>query len=141
MRPMESRQGFVTESGEQVPAIAAEKTVDVDRVAVQETVPNLYQMMESAGRNLAILAMRLLGSQWPSATDLARLAEVTAQQLRVFRSTAGRVGDPDDRNGRPDLIIDALSRQAGSPVRGSTTGRRLRARLSCASNRLPATSC
>ena len=34
---------------------------EVDRIAVEETGPNLYQMMENAGRNLATLAFELLG--------------------------------------------------------------------------------
>ncbi len=37
---------------------------DIDRIALEETGPNLYQMMENAGRSLAVLAIEILGSTW-----------------------------------------------------------------------------
>jgi NAD(P)H-hydrate epimerase len=37
---------------------------------MEETGPNLYQMMENAGRNLAALAVETLGSGWTRATIL-----------------------------------------------------------------------
>lgn len=37
---------------------------EIDRIAIEETGPNLYQMMENAGRNLALLAIELLGERW-----------------------------------------------------------------------------
>jgi NAD(P)H-hydrate epimerase len=37
---------------------------EVDRVAIEETGPNLFQMMENAGRNLALLAIDTLAGDW-----------------------------------------------------------------------------
>lgn len=58
---------FFTETGIVVPSVTAEQMREVDRIAVEETGPNLYQMMENAGRNLALLAIDLLGRNWSSA--------------------------------------------------------------------------
>jgi NAD(P)H-hydrate epimerase len=55
---------FVTEQGADVPAVDSAQMREVDRIAVEETGPNLYQMMENAGRNLALLAMQLLDERW-----------------------------------------------------------------------------
>jgi NAD(P)H-hydrate epimerase len=37
---------------------------EVDRVAIEEVGPNLYQMMENAGRNLASMCVEMLGEAW-----------------------------------------------------------------------------
>ena len=55
---------FGTLTGLVVPAITTEQMREVDRVAVEELGPNLYQMMENAGRNLASLCTELLGEKW-----------------------------------------------------------------------------
>ena len=55
---------FRTLTGLAVPAITTEQMREVDRVAVDEVGPNLYQMMENAGRNLASLCVELLGQDW-----------------------------------------------------------------------------
>jgi len=47
------RKEFITKDGLIVPAVTKEQMIEVDRIAVEETGPNLYQMMENAGRNLA----------------------------------------------------------------------------------------
>jgi len=51
---------FQTDSGIVVPAVTTEQMREIDRIAVEETGPNLYQMMENAGRNLAGVALELL---------------------------------------------------------------------------------
>lgn len=51
---------FITENGIIVPATSAEQMEEIDRIAVEETGPNLFQMMENAGRNLTELTMRVL---------------------------------------------------------------------------------
>ena len=56
---------FRTATGVTVPAITTEQMREVDRVAIEEVGPNLFQMMETAGRNLALSAIELLGSDWP----------------------------------------------------------------------------
>lgn len=58
---------FVTDTGIKVPALTTEQMREVDRIAVEETGPNLFQMMEQAGRNLAELALELLGAGWRKA--------------------------------------------------------------------------
>ncbi len=52
---------FVADNGVEIPAVTADQMRQVDRIAIEETGPNLFQMMENAGRNLASLSMRLLG--------------------------------------------------------------------------------
>ncbi len=59
---------FTTESGVVIPAITADQMREVDRIAVQETGPNLYQMMEHAGRSLASFALELMGKAWKQAS-------------------------------------------------------------------------
>lgn len=54
-------QSFVTQDGVTVPAISAETMREVDRIAIGEVGPNLFQMMENAGRALAATALRRLG--------------------------------------------------------------------------------
>lgn len=66
-------QIFVTEAGLEVPAIRIDQMREVDRVAIEEVGPNLYQMMENAGRNLALTVLDRLGDDWAS-TAIAVLA-------------------------------------------------------------------
>ncbi|MCC7241506.1 MAG: NAD(P)H-hydrate epimerase [Acidobacteria bacterium] len=40
---------------------------EIDRLAVDTTGPNLFQMMENAGRSLALQAIDLLGAEWRGA--------------------------------------------------------------------------
>jgi NAD(P)H-hydrate epimerase len=55
---------FQTEAGLVVPAVTSEQMREVDRVAIEEVGPNLYQMMENAGRNLASMCVEMLGQAW-----------------------------------------------------------------------------
>ncbi len=57
---------FFTKQGIEVPSVSAEQMRTIDRIAVEETGPNLFQMMENAGRNLALLAMETASSHWQS---------------------------------------------------------------------------
>ncbi|MEM9486563.1 MAG: NAD(P)H-hydrate epimerase [Cyanobacteria bacterium P01_F01_bin.116] len=59
-------RNFLTDTGITVPAVTTEQMIEVDRVAMEETGPNLFQMMENAGRNLALQAISCLG-QWQNA--------------------------------------------------------------------------
>ena len=61
---------FHTLSGLQEPAVTAAQMREVDRIATTQVGPNLYQMMENAGRNLASLCAELLGDEWPAAPIL-----------------------------------------------------------------------
>lgn len=55
---------FVTEIGNEVPSVTMEQMIEADRIAVEETGPNLFQMMENAGRSLCQLAIESLGENW-----------------------------------------------------------------------------
>jgi NAD(P)H-hydrate epimerase len=57
---------FVTDAGVTVPAVTTDQMREVDRVAIEEVGPNLYQMMENAGRNLALTVLETLGANWAS---------------------------------------------------------------------------
>lgn len=50
-----------------MPAVTAAQMRQVDRIAMEETGPNLFQMMENAGRTLALLALEMLGKNWQQA--------------------------------------------------------------------------
>lgn len=55
---------FHTENGIEVPAVTMEQMIEIDRIAIEETGPNLFQMMENAGRNLCKLTIDILGEKW-----------------------------------------------------------------------------
>ena len=61
---------FMTDKGITVSAIDTDQMREVDRIAMEETGPNLYQMMENAGRNLATLSIDILGDRWNDANIL-----------------------------------------------------------------------
>ncbi len=54
---------FFTSQGLAVPAVSARQMRIIDRIAIEESGPNLFQMMENAGRSLALLAMQALNGQ------------------------------------------------------------------------------
>jgi NAD(P)H-hydrate epimerase len=58
---------FVTEDGLAVHAVTAEQMRAIDRIAIEQTGPNLFQMMENAGRTLASQTIALLGAGWRGA--------------------------------------------------------------------------
>jgi len=61
---------WITDTGVKVPAVTETQMREVDRIAVEETGPNLFQMMENAGRNLALAAIGMLGDDWREARVL-----------------------------------------------------------------------
>lgn len=67
MPPERVATGFVTDSGIDVPAVTTAEMRQLDRIAMEETGPNLFQMMENAGRSLALLAIEVLGRRWQRA--------------------------------------------------------------------------
>lgn len=71
---------FKTENGIEVPAVTTEQMIEIDRIAMEETGPNLFQMMENAGRNLAELTIETLGKKWKS------------QKIIVLAGTGGNGG-------------------------------------------------
>lgn len=58
---------FCTDGGVAVPAVTADQVREIDRLAIEETGPNLFQMMENAGRSLALQTIHLLGAGWRGA--------------------------------------------------------------------------
>ena len=71
---------FVTKDGLTVPAVTKEQMIEVDRIAVEETGPNLYQMMENAGRNLALNIIDLIKEKSPG------------KEVLIFAGTGGNGG-------------------------------------------------
>jgi len=71
---------FISEDGIIIPAVTKEQMVEVDRIAVEETGPNLYQMMENASRNLALEIIELLQSKSPG------------KRILIFAGTGGNGG-------------------------------------------------
>lgn len=61
-------KSFITDTGILVPAITGEQMIEIDRIATEKTGPNLFQMMENAGRNLAIASIKILGNGWQKAS-------------------------------------------------------------------------
>jgi len=66
-RPVQSAPQFITEFGVDVPALTTNQMRELDRIAMEETGPNLFQMMENAGRTLAQVAIDMLGRSWQAA--------------------------------------------------------------------------
>jgi len=62
---------FHTQDGTAVPAVTAEQMREVDRIAVEEFGLGILQMMENAGRNLALNALDMLGQTGGQVTVLA----------------------------------------------------------------------
>jgi NAD(P)H-hydrate epimerase len=62
---------FVTETGVVVPAVTETQMREVDRIAVEEFGLQWLQMMENAGRTLAVHALELLGGRSGSVAILA----------------------------------------------------------------------
>jgi len=114
---------FATETGIAVPAVTADQMREIDRIAVEETGPNLFQMMENAGRNLAILALRRLGSHWrqTSILILAGSGGNGGGGICAARHLANRGVDVAICLASPDRLSDVAAWQA--KVFGSTPGR------------------
>lgn len=55
---------FLTDGGASVPSVTVDQMREIDRVAIKGQTPNLYQMMENAGRSLTGLVTTRLGRGW-----------------------------------------------------------------------------
>jgi NAD(P)H-hydrate epimerase len=71
---------FVTDTGIPVPDLSVAQMRQLDRLAVEQATPNLFQMMENAGRDLADATIRFLGREWPDVP------------ITVFAGTGGNGG-------------------------------------------------
>ncbi len=99
---------FFTDTGIEVPAVTTDQMREVDRIAIEETGPNLFQMMENAGRNLALLAMETLGQDWPQAkiVVLAGSGGNGGGGICAARHLANRGADVTLCLGAPDRLGD-----------------------------------
>ena len=93
---------FQTVDGIVVPVVTAPQMREVDRVAVEETGPNLFQMMENAGRSLAETAIAMLGAR---------------SQLSRILVLAGKGG-----NGGGEMAVSGLQRHTGTDGLGRARG-------------------
>ncbi len=62
---------FQTEDGREVPAVTEQEMRDVDRITMDDFGLGILQMMENAGRNLAELAVKMVGDSPDSIAVLA----------------------------------------------------------------------
>ncbi len=102
---------FLSESGLVVPAVTTEQMREVDRVSIEEVGPNLHQMMENAGRNLASLCVEMLGAGWATSP------------IVVLAGTGGNGGGGicaarhlANHGGQVTLVVSEVARLAGVPA-------------------------
>jgi NAD(P)H-hydrate epimerase len=118
---------FVTESGIPVPAVTADQMRTIDRIAMEDTGPNLFQMMENAGRNLALQIIYELGANWRAASVvvLAGRGGNGGGGICAARHLANRDIDVALVLSEPDRLgeVPAFQRK----VFGSTRGREVEA--------------
>lgn len=62
---------YTTALGAVIPAVTADQMREIDRIAMEEMGPNLFQMMENAGRSLAMATIENLGVHRQSVVVLA----------------------------------------------------------------------
>ena len=78
-------------------ALTSRERREIDRLAVEETGPGLLQMMENAGRSMAVLALRKLRDIYPA-------ARAARQSSSIFARC------PLDRARRASLVTRVASR-------------------------------
>ena len=106
-----SVDAFSTPAGLRVPTITTAQMREVDRVAVEEVGPNLYQMMENAGRSLAEMCAQSLGNRW------------TEKRIVVCAGTGGNGGGGmcaarhlANHGGDVTVVVTDASRLTGVPA-------------------------
>ncbi len=114
---------FKTDTGIEVGAVTADQMREVDRIAMEETGPNLFQMMENAGRNLALQAIEVLGNGWKEASIvlLAGLGGNAGGGICAARHLANREANVQLILSDPDRLgeVPAFQRK----IFNSTSGR------------------
>src|SRR6516164_1289558 len=86
---MMKRQCFPTDTDTEVPALTTSRMREVDRIAMRETGPNLFQIMENADRSLAEMALERLCETGKSESCCAsghRCARESGYRLRSISS-------------------------------------------------------
>lgn len=102
---------FQTDAGIAVPSVTVGQMREVDRIAVDHHTPNLYQMMENAGRSLADVVTTRLGNDW---TDIPISVLVGpgnngaggTAAARHLANRGGAVSLIMSREPAPDTILD-----------------------------------
>lgn len=114
---------FVTLRGEEVDTVTRAQMREIDRVAVEETGPALLQMMEHAGRSLAVVAIKELPEPLPARRVLviAGAGGNGGGGVCAARHLVGRVGRVDLCLAAPDGLSRAASHQLGT-YRGTGGG-------------------
>ena len=79
---MMKRQCFPIDTDSEVPALTSSQMREVDRIAMRETGPNLFQVMENADRSLAEMALERLCGDWQKARVVV-LAGTGVRRIRV----------------------------------------------------------
>ena len=122
---------FKTDTGLIVPTITAVQMREVDRIAIEQTGPNLYQMMENAGRNLAALTLEHLADVWRDAhvVILAGSGGNGGGGICAARHLANRgvrtslvVAAPDRLGEVPAWQLDVYCATSGAVVDAGTVG-------------------
>jgi len=100
---------FTSKDGIKIPAITTEQMIEIDRIAIEETGPNLYQMMENAGRNLALTIIDLI-------------SKITEPSIIVLAGTGGNGGGGIvaarhllNRNYKVSLVVTDKSKMKDVP--------------------------
>ncbi len=104
---------FKTDNDINVVAITTDQMREVDRIAMEETGPNLFQMMENAGRNFALQAIEVLGDGWQKANIvvLAGLGGNAGGGICAARHLANRQANVQLALSNPDGLGEVPSLQ------------------------------
>lgn len=114
---------FTTDLGVTVPTVSVAQMREVDGIAIENQTPNLFQMMENAGRSLAGVATTLLGGDWPETpiTVFAGPGGNGGGGVAAARHLANRGGDVTVVLSSPPAPNTILAQQLG--LYSETTGR------------------
>ena len=120
---------FKADNGTKVVAITTGQMREVDRIAMAETGPNLFQMMENAGVNLALQAIEVLGSSWQEANVvvLAGLGGNAGGGICAARHLANRQANVQLALSNPDGLREVSGFQR--KIFRSTSGRELESNI------------
>lgn len=108
-----SHRQFLMPGGRRMAAVTTGQMREIDRIAVEETGPTLLQMMENAGRSMAVLALKLMAGAARSCTVavLAGRGGNGGGGICAARHLAPRVGRVSLYMDDPERARDATRRQ------------------------------
>src|SRR6516162_8963966 len=121
-------KSFVSDTGVEIPTVSAAEMREVDRIAMEDTGPNLFQMMENAGRNLASLSIQLLTARWHDALVVVLAGPggnggggiCAARHLANHRGrVALGLSDPDRLRDVPAMQRKIFHQTQGQEIEGS----------------------